>query len=162
LLSSEAKEQDTRIDRIMKRRYLRALDRVLDHRYLTLAVMGGLMALTIAQIPSLGGEFMPELEEGNLWIRALLPPTVSFEAAARAAARLRTVLQPIPEVQAVMSHVGRPDDGTDVINYSNLEFNVPLKPMEQWRRVPNRFRLGPWHLRLGTRRITRQEIQNEL
>jgi cobalt-zinc-cadmium resistance protein CzcA len=155
-------DQDTFVDRLMKRRYLRTLDRVLRHRYLTLALMGAFMAVTFAQIPSLGGEFMPELEEGNLWIRALLPPTVSFEAAARTAPRLRQVMLPIPEVRGVMSHVGRPDDGTDVTNYSNLEFNVPLKPMEQWRRVPNRITLGPWHFQIGTRRITRKEIQDEL
>jgi cobalt-zinc-cadmium resistance protein CzcA len=146
----------------MKRRYLRALEQVLNHRGLTLAVLGGLLAFTFALIPTLGGEFMPELEEGNLWIRAVLPRTVSFEAAARAAPRLREVIATVPEVQGVMSHVGRPDDGTDVTSFFNVEFNVPLKPMEQWRRVPNHVALGPWRLAFGTRCITRAEIENEL
>jgi cobalt-zinc-cadmium resistance protein CzcA len=161
-LRADREETETLVDRIMKRRYLRALDRVLDHRYLALAIMGGLLAFTVALIPSLGGEFMPELEEGNLWIRAVLPRTVSFEAAARTAPRLREVMLTVPEVQGVMSHVGRPDDGTDVTSYYNLEFNVPLNPMEQWRRVPDRITLGPWRLSIGTRRITREEIQDEL
>ena len=76
---------------------------------------------------------MPPLEEGNLWIRALLPRTVTLGEAARMAPRLRQVIGSIHEIRDVMSHVGRPDDGTDVTSYSNLEFNAPLIPMEQWR-----------------------------
>ncbi len=92
-----------------------------------------MLAFTIALLPGLGGEFMPELEEGNLWIRALMPRTVSREEAARMAPRLREVIASVPEVRGVMSQVGRPDDGTDVTSFFNLEFNVPLRPMEEWR-----------------------------
>src|SRR3954451_573575 len=88
---------------------------------------------------------MPQLEEGNLWIRATLPRTVSFESAARVAPRLREVIASIPEIKGVMSHVGRPDDGTDITSFFNLEFNAPLRPMEEWR--PG---------------ITREKIQDEL
>src|SRR5262249_58690552 len=97
-----------------------------------IAVMG-LLAYTATLIPGLGADFMPELEEGNLWIRALLPRTVSREEAARMAPRLREVIASVPEVRGVMSHVGRPDDGTDVTSFFNIEFNVPLRPMEEWR-----------------------------
>ena len=88
---------------------------------------------------------MPPLEEGNLWIRALLPRTVSLEAAERMAPRLREVIASIPEIKNVMSHVGRPDDGTDVTSFFNLEFNAPLKPMEEWRKG-----------------MTREKIEDEL
>ncbi|WP_237722782.1 efflux RND transporter permease subunit, partial [Singulisphaera acidiphila] len=145
LFRNKREEADTFIDRLMKRRYLWILNRVLDHGKLTLAGIGLLLAFTLALIPSLGGEFMPELEEGNLWIRALLPRTVSLEEAARIAPRLREVIASVPEVKGVMSHVGRPDDGTDVTSFFNLEFNVPLKPMEQWQRG-----------------MTREKIQDEL
>jgi cobalt-zinc-cadmium resistance protein CzcA len=130
---NKLEEKDTFIDKLMKQGYLRALNRYLDYRFLTLGVMGGLLAFTITLVPGLGGEFMPQLEEGNLWIRALLPRTVSLEAAARMAPRLREVIASIPEIKNVMSHVGRPDDGTDVTSFFNIEFNAPLKPMEQWR-----------------------------
>ena len=130
---NKAHSHDTLVDRIMKKRYLRNLDRVLSHRYLTMAVMGGLLAATGLMIPTLGGEFMPQLEEGNLWIRAILPRTVSLEAASQMAPKLREVIAETPEVRGVMSHVGRPDDGTDVTSYFNVEFNVPLRPMEEWR-----------------------------
>ena len=95
--------------------------------------MVGLLVFTATLVPGLGGEFMPQLEEGNLWIRALLPRTVSLEGASRMAPRLREVIASIPEIKGVMSHVGRPDDGTDVTSFFNLEFNAPLKPMEEWR-----------------------------
>jgi cobalt-zinc-cadmium resistance protein CzcA len=158
LFINKKEEKETFVDRIMKLRYLVMLDRILNHRYLLLGAMGSLLAFTIWLIPQLGGEFMPPLEEGNLWIRALLPRTVSLQEAARMAPRLREVIGSIPEIRAVMSHVGRPDDGTDVTSYFNLEFNAPLIPMEEWRKKPVKF-LG---MELWQRAITREEIQDEL
>jgi cobalt-zinc-cadmium resistance protein CzcA len=158
LFVNKKEEKETFVDRIMKLRYLTMLDRVLRHRYLVLTGMGTLLAFTIALIPTLGGEFMPPLEEGNLWIRALLPRTVTLQEAARMAPRLREVIGSIPEIKGVMSHVGRPDDGTDVTSYYNLEFNAPLTPMEHWREKPVTI-LGR---DVWTRKITREEIQDEL
>jgi cobalt-zinc-cadmium resistance protein CzcA len=158
LFVNKQEERDTWLDKIMKLRYLRALSFVLRHRLKTLTIMFGLMAATCFLIPHLGGEFMPPLEEGNLWIRAILPRTVSREEAARMAPRLRAVIASTPEVRAVMSQAGRPDDGTDVTSFFNLEFNAPLKPMEQWRTKPVKF-LG---YEVGVRRITREEIQDEM
>jgi cobalt-zinc-cadmium resistance protein CzcA len=133
LFHNKAEEKDTRVDRAMKWVYARVLNQVLRFRPATLLAMGVLLALTVALLPGLGAEFMPELEEGNLWIRALMPRTVSREEAARMVPRLRRVIASVPEVRAVMSQVGRPDDGTDVTSFFNLEFNVPLRPMEEWR-----------------------------
>jgi cobalt-zinc-cadmium resistance protein CzcA len=158
LFTNKKEEKETFIDRIMKLRYLTMLDRVLRHRLLVLLAMGGLLAFTVALLPTLGGEFMPPLEEGNLWIRALLPRTVTLAEAARIAPRLRRVIGSIHEIRDVMSHVGRPDDGTDVTSYSNLEFNAPLLPMEQWRDVP----IKVFGKEIWSRKITREEIQDEL
>ena len=159
LFHNKREETDTIVDRLMKRRYLKALSQVLQHRYITLAIMVSLLIFTATLIPHLGGEFMPPLEEGNLWIRALLPRTVSLEGAARVAPRLREVMASIPEVRGVMSHIGRPDDGTDVTSFFNVEFNVPLRPMEQWRRK----RATLWGYPLPwTREITREEIQDDM
>ena len=134
-------EKETLIDRVLKRGYVWLLRRALDHRVVVLALFGGLLAATAAMLPRIGGEFMPELEEGNLWIRATLPPTISREEASRLAPRLRAKIAEIPEVRGVMSHVGRPDDGTDVTGFSNLEFNVPLRPMEEWREGMTRLKI---------------------
>ncbi|SIN71661.1 cobalt-zinc-cadmium resistance protein CzcA [Singulisphaera sp. GP187] len=133
LFHNKTEEKETLIDRIMTFVYMKLLRVVLRVRWALLAVMGGLLVYTIMLLPGLGAEFMPQLEEGNLWIRALMPRTVSFEEAARMAPRLRRVIASVPEVRDVMSHVGRPDDGTDVTSFFNLEFNVPLRPMEEWR-----------------------------
>ena len=131
---------------MMKRRYLRALNRVLDHRCLDPGGDGRPAGLHGRRwSPAWAASSCPQLEEGNLWIRALLPRTVSLEEAARIAPRLREVIASVPEVRGVMSHVGRPDDGTDVTSFFNLEFNVPLKPMEEWRKG-----------------MTREKIQDEL
>jgi cobalt-zinc-cadmium resistance protein CzcA len=158
LFHNKQEEKETFVDRIMKLRYLIMLDRILRHRYLLLAAMGSLLAFTITLVPKLGGEFMPPLEEGNLWIRAILPRTVTLYEAARMAPRLREVIGSIPEIKGVMSQVGRPDDGTDVTSYFNLEFNAPLTPMEHWRTKP----VVIFGHELWQRRITREEIQNEL
>ncbi|QEH34046.1 Cobalt-zinc-cadmium resistance protein CzcA [Aquisphaera giovannonii] len=144
------REKDTIVDRMMKQRYLRNLDRVLRHRAVTIAVMIGLIAWTASLLPRLGGEFMPQLEEGNLWIRAVMPRTTSLEQAARIAPRLRKIIAAVPEVRGVMSQIGRPDDGTDVTGFFNIEFNVPLRPMEEWRK-------DGWGRPIG-----REQIQDEL
>jgi cobalt-zinc-cadmium resistance protein CzcA len=149
---------DTFLDKIMKYRYLRALSWVLRHRILTLTVMGALFVWTLFLLPHLGGEFMPPLEEGYLWIRAILPRTVSLESAARMAPRLREVIGSVPEVSKVISHLGRPDDGTDVTGFFNLEIGAPLKPMEEWRKKP--FYLFGY--RLWDRTISREDIEREL
>ena len=133
LFGNKTEEKETIIDRVMKWVYQRVLQHVLRFRLAFLTLMGLILTVTLALVPTLGGEFMPELEEGNLWIRALLPRTVSREEAARLAPKLRAVIASVPEIRGVMSQVGRPDDGTDVTSFFNLEFNAPLKPMEAWR-----------------------------
>ena len=136
LFANKKEAPDTFLDRIMKLRYLRALSWVLRHRYLTLSVMIALFVYTLFLIPHLGGEFMPPLEEGYLWIRATLPRTTSMEAAAKLAPELREVVASIPEVSRVDLASRPPDDGTDVTGFFNLEMGAPLKPMEEWRKRP--------------------------
>ena len=149
---------DTFLDRLMKLRYLKALSWVLRHRLLTLTVMVGLFIYTMFLIPHLGGEFMPPLEEGYLWIRATLPRTTSMEAAAKMAPQLRELVASIPEVSRVVSQVGRPDDGTDVTGFFNLEMGAPLKPMEEWRRRP----VYLFGHKIWDTEISREDIEKEL
>jgi cobalt-zinc-cadmium resistance protein CzcA len=158
LFKNKSTASDTLLDKLMKLRYLRMLAIVLRHRFATLAVMTGLFIWTLFLIPHLGGEFMPPLEEGYLWIRAILPRTVSLETAARTAPRLREVIASVPEVRGVMSHLGRPDDGTDVTGFFNLEIGAPLKPMEEWRTRP----VVLFGRKIWDRKITREEIELEL
>lgn len=80
----------------------------------------------------LGSEFLPALEEGNYWIRASLPPTISLEAGTGATAKMRAILLRHPEVVTVVSQHGRPDNGSDASPFSNVELFAPLKPLDQW------------------------------
>ncbi|APR99364.1 efflux RND transporter permease subunit [Pajaroellobacter abortibovis] len=99
--------------------------------------------------PFLGQEFMPQLEEGNLWVRASLPMSISFEQASKYVEQMRAVIwgcpgtsgevcveqnRKHPEVTHVISQLGRSDDGTEVAGFYNVEFFVPLKPFEEWSR----------------------------
>src|SRR5205823_11969656 len=82
----------------------------------------------LAGVPTLGREFMPELEEGNLYVRGTFPVNVSLDESADKARRARAIIREYGEVELVASQVGRPDDGTDPTGYYNVEFNIPLKP----------------------------------
>jgi heavy metal efflux system protein len=101
----------------------------------TLIVIGAvlLLALTAIGIRSLGLEFLPKLEEGNLWIRATMPSTISLDEGNGYVNRMRTVIRSFPEVESVVSQHGRPDDGTDAAGFFNAEFFAPLKPFGEWR-----------------------------
>jgi cobalt-zinc-cadmium resistance protein CzcA len=81
----------------------------------------------------LGTEFLPELNEGSIWVNAQLEPSVSVTEAARQVRRLRELLRRTPEVEHVYSKLGRPEDGTDPKLTSQVEALVTLKPEDQWR-----------------------------
>lgn len=81
----------------------------------------------------MGSEFLPELEEGNIWLRVtVLPTSVSLDQAVSVASDIRKTLRSYPEVTNVVSQIGASDDGTDANNYSNIEFFVDLRPSSEW------------------------------
>jgi cobalt-zinc-cadmium resistance protein CzcA len=98
-------------------------------------VFGMVLLLGFAGIvaQSLGVEFMPKLEEGNLWIRGTLPATISLEEGNDYANRMRKLVGTFPEVESVVSQQGRPDDGTDATGFFNVELFAPLKSANLWR-----------------------------
>jgi cobalt-zinc-cadmium resistance protein CzcA len=83
---------------------------------------------TLLLVPFIGGEFMPHLDEGALWVRATMPYTISFEEASKFAPQVRKILMSYPQVTEVGSELGRPDDGTDPTGFFNCEFYVGLRP----------------------------------
>jgi cobalt-zinc-cadmium resistance protein CzcA len=90
------------------------------------------MALSFLAASRLGSEFLPALEEGNLWIRAAMPPTISLDSGTEATRRMREILLRHPEVLTVVSQHGRPDNGSDASPFSNVELFAPLKPFDEW------------------------------
>ena len=132
LLPEKVSEVETVFMRVLRRFYEPQLQFALRHRTLTLIGMAGLIVLAGIAVSSLGTEFLPKLEEGNLWIRATLPTTISLEEGNSYVNRMRQVMREFPEVQTVVSQHGRPDDGTDATGFFNAEFFVPLKPFDTW------------------------------
>ncbi len=132
LLPDDLKEADTFIVRQLRRLYVPAAEFALANRILTLGGASVLIILTIVAASSLGTEFLPHLEEGNFWIRATMPGSVSLEEGDSYVNRMRALIKSYPEVQTVVSQHGRPDDGTDATGFFNAEFFVPLKPFNTW------------------------------
>jgi cobalt-zinc-cadmium resistance protein CzcA len=112
--------------------YSPALHWSLTHRKTMVALAVGFLIFTGLLAPRLGTEFLPALEEGNMWIRASMPPTISLEAAMPSVTRMREILLSHPEVITVVSQHGRPDNGSDASGFFNAEFFVPLKPFDEW------------------------------
>jgi cobalt-zinc-cadmium resistance protein CzcA len=123
---------DNFLVRFLKSRYLWQLQVCLKYRWATIGVMGSLIVGTACLVPFLGNEFMPELEEGNLWIRGTGPLNQTLERNVEIAKQARTIMASYPEVEAIVTQSGRPDDGTDTDGYYNTESFVPLRPQKDW------------------------------
>ena len=134
------KEKVNRPFEWVKRQYGRHLGWALDHRALTMGVGLVIFAATLLLVPLIGGEFMPHLDEGALWVRATMPYTISWQEAAKIAPQVRRILMSYPQVTEVGSELGRPDDGTDPTGFFNCEFYVGLKPYsdKSWKTGPIR------------------------
>src|ERR1700720_4182664 len=120
----------------LRKKYAGELDWCLDHPKITIIVATLIFAATLLLIPFIGGEFMPHLDEGALWVRATMPYTVSFEEASKFSPQVRNILMKYPMVTDVGSELGRPDDGTDPTGFFNDEFYVGLMPYNDasWKR----------------------------
>jgi cobalt-zinc-cadmium resistance protein CzcA len=132
MFPQDVEERETPVVRGLRRIYEPTLEFVLANRIVTFAGVGLLALLAVVAVRSLGLEFLPKLEEGNLWIRATFPQSVSLEESDTYVNRMRLLMTQYPEVQTVVSQHGRPDDGTDATGFFNAEFFVPLKPFDTW------------------------------
>ncbi|MGC2750801.1 MAG: efflux RND transporter permease subunit, partial [Candidatus Acidiferrum sp.] len=108
--------------------YAARLDWCLSHPALTLLAAVLIFGSVLLLVPLIGGEFLPHLDEGALWVRATMPYTIAFEDAAKFAPQVRDIISKYPQVTVVGSELGRPDDGTDPTGFFNCEFYVGLKP----------------------------------
>ena len=132
ILPAHVHETETRFMAILHRIYMPALRWAVDNRNLVLGGAIGLVVMTLVLARMLGLEFLPKLEEGNLWIRATLPSTISLEEGNTYVNEMRRLIRSRPEVESVVSQHGRPDDGTDATGFFNAEFFAPLKPVSEW------------------------------
>lgn len=132
LLPAKIEEHETMIVRSLRRLYEPVLRWSLSR--VKLAVITGLVFLALAGLAAirLGSEFLPALEEGNFWIRAAMPPTMSLDAGTIYVRKMREILLRHPEVITVVSQHGRPDNGSDASAFSNVELFAPVKPFAEW------------------------------
>lgn len=132
LMPQQPEDREILVVRSIRIAYTRALHWCMGHRKTIAGLALALLLASGAVMLRLGTEFLPALEEGNLWIRASLPPTISLEAGMPIVARIRDILRSYPEVVTVVSQHGRPDDGTDAAGLFNAEFFAPLTPQDTW------------------------------
>lgn len=105
------------------------------HKVITSLIAVAFVVSSLCLSPLMGSEFLPELEEGNIWLRVtILPTSVSLDKAVEIAHEIRRIIKDDypQEVVSVVSQIGSPDDGTDPNTFSNIEILVDLKPQEEW------------------------------
>jgi cobalt-zinc-cadmium resistance protein CzcA len=140
-------EHDNWLMRTLKRFYLPLFAFSLRHKRAAVAIGAVVVVASLGAATTLGREFMPKLEEGNFWIRATLPMSISLEQSAKYVGRMRAAIlgctsadscdlqhRKHPEITTVVSQLGRPDDGTDVSGFYNIELFAPLAPSDDWPR----------------------------
>jgi len=117
----------------LQRGYRRLLGRVQRRPQRAFGLAGVLVAVAFSLVPVLGSEFLPRLDEGNLWLTITLPPASSLDQTKDVERAVRTTLRAYPEVKMLVTQVGRPDDGTDPKGPNNLEILADLAPRDEWR-----------------------------
>jgi cobalt-zinc-cadmium resistance protein CzcA len=144
---TENEAHENRFMHALSRAYRPVFAFALRRKGWAVAISVAVVLLAVAATPLLGREFMPKLEEGNFWIRASLPVSVSLEQSSKYVGRIREIVlgcpsseecvpqkRTRPEVETVVSQLGRPDDGTDPVGFNNIELFAPLADHSHWRR----------------------------
>jgi cobalt-zinc-cadmium resistance protein CzcA len=134
LLRDRLPHSENRLMRGLKALYAPVLTWALARKGTVVLIAVVALGSSLAAIPKIGSEFLPELNEGSIWINAALEPSVSISEAQNIARRIRQLARTIPEVRSVFSKLGRPEDGTDPKIASQVEALVDLYPEEEWKR----------------------------
>lgn len=132
LLPEKVQEVETFVVRYIRKAYQAVLPFAVRRAPIAAAIAAGFLLLVGVLGARLGTEFLPKLEEGNMWIRAVMPPTITLEAGMETVAGIRNVIRSYQPVRTVFSEQGRGEDGTDPDGSFLAEFFVPLKPTDEW------------------------------
>jgi cobalt-zinc-cadmium resistance protein CzcA len=117
----------------MEKYYRRLLEWVLRHAKLVFFSAVAALVLSFMSVRFIGTEFMPKLDEGNIWLTITLPTPVSLTTAKDLERKVREKLETFPEAKTVLTQLGRPEDGTDPKGFNNLEVLIDLNPKTGWR-----------------------------
>jgi len=132
LMPANVKEVETIVVRTLHKIYKPVLDFSLQRRNLVVSLGVAFLIAVGCVVPFLGSEFLPALEEGNYWIRAAMPQTMSLDAGTAATRKMREILLSHPEIITVVSQHGRPDNGSDASSFANVELFAPLTNFDSW------------------------------
>lgn len=134
LLQKNVREKNNPIVNFFNRVVMSGFGWTYRHKRLSMLVAVAFMALTFGSAKLLGSEFLPELNEGALWVEAKLPMSMSLNETVKFVHKFREVLGSFPEVNGVLSQTGRSNDGTDPSGFYYVQCQVNLKPKEEWKR----------------------------
>ena len=134
LLRKKLPSHDNKVVELAKRGYEPVLRWALGHKKTVVAAALAALAVSIAAVPKLGTEFLPEINEGSLWLNVPLDPSISITEASVQMKRIRDTIADIPEIRSIVYKAGRPEDGTDPKLVSMAEMLVDLKPESEWTR----------------------------
>jgi cobalt-zinc-cadmium resistance protein CzcA len=132
MIPKKVKKGETIFVRTLRAVYTPLLEWSLGRLAISIAIGLGFLAISGLVATRLGSEFLPALEEGNYWLHANMPPTMSLEGGTASVAKMREILLRHPEIITVVSQHGRPDNGSDASPFSNVEIFAPLKPFDEW------------------------------
>ena len=139
--NGDGHHEDNAVVRACKRVYEPLLDWALRRRRIVVIAALALLAASLALVPRLGTEFLPELNEGTIWVNVNMPAGISVAEARYQSGRLEAALHRVPEVKMVIVKAGRPENGTDPKPLNMIEAFVDLKPEEEWRPSMTRARI---------------------
>jgi cobalt-zinc-cadmium resistance protein CzcA len=132
LLKKNVKERRNRLVEFLTDAVMRAFEVIFRHKRISIVTGAAIVALGLGLFRFLGTEFLPELDEGAIYVRATCPMSVSLDESCALANKMRGELLAFPEVRQVMSQTGRPNDGTDATGFYNIEFHVDVYPRKEW------------------------------
>lgn len=134
LTNKPLKEKESPIISLTRALYRPALKAAISFKWVVVLLAGIAFVFSMMSFSSLGSEFLPHLEEGNIWLRATLKPvSVTLDESVRVANEIRSKLLKFPEITEVLSQAGGPDDGTDPARFADHEYYIDLKPAKDWR-----------------------------
>lgn len=132
LLKRNVREKNNFFVRFINGKSVAFFDKCHAHRKISVGIAGIVAVGGLWMFTLLGTEFLPQLNEGSIYIRATLPQSISLNESVQLANKMRARLAAYPEVKQVLSQTGRPNDGTDATGFYNIEFHVDIYPEKEW------------------------------
>lgn len=133
LLKKNVKEKHNVFVEWLNHAVMKMFTAVYRYKKIALLTSTGIVLAGLFLFKFLGTEFLPELDEGAIYIRATCPLSISLDESKTLANKMRRIIRTFPEVKQVMSQTGRPNDGTDATGFYNIEFHVDIYPKDQWK-----------------------------